>query len=337
MRIEDLDSISYAEGGNLFSSRKWLDLLRAEYGFAFKAVMDESSHPLMLFCEIGDLLGNRIISLPFCDYVEPMVQDNDTMLSVLELLKNAYNDSSITLRLHGQVEDVESLGYQGFKTAICHRVPLEGGSDAIWKNTDYAFKKGVNRARADGLRVEAVNSTEGIEVFYRMLYKLRKNKFQILPQARSFYMKMYESFVMAGDGNIWVTFHGDTPIAAAFVLHSGKAMFDKMGVSDEDYLKLRPNNILLYEIMKYGSARGLDYLDMGLSNADYAGLIRFKDSMGGIRTPINFYRYTPGSYDAGRERQARELLSKMTAIFVENEMTDAAIQQASGLLYRYFC
>lgn len=336
MRIIALDDCKYLEDCNLFTSRKWLDLLREEYRFTFKAVVDgEEGNPL-IFSEISDIFGDRIVSLPFCDYTEPVV-GTEKLPAVFGFLRETYSDRTIIIRLHGELEDAERLGYRSIRTAVCHRVPLNGEMEDIWKRTTYAFRKGVNKAKANKLRVERMNSRAGVDIFYAMLTRLRKNKFHIIPQAKSFYLRMLDSFVKEGEGDIWVVFREELPLAAAVVLRSGNALFDKMGVSDEEYLHLRPNNILLSEIMTYGNAIGYDYLDMGLSQSDYTGLLSFKDSLGGIRTPINFYKYTPENYDTRREKEIKDLLSRLSGIFVNNEMPDDVVQQAAGILYKYFC
>jgi hypothetical protein len=338
MRIINFDGYDYQAKENLFTSRKWIEVLRKEYQFDIKIIVNaENGSPLLLFSEINDIWGHRIVSLPFSDYIEPRVSDMDELLSVLEFLMETYRNYPITIRLHGHMSNAERIGYKNIRTAFCHRVPLNSDMDDIWKKTNYAFRKGVNKAKTANLKVERVNSEYGIDIFYHLLLKLRKNKLNLLPQTKSFYRQMLDLFIIKGEGNIWVVFSGEAPIAAAVVLHSGNSLFDKMGASDEKYLDLRPNNLLLWEIMKYGNSIKYDYLDMGLTQNDHIGLLRFKDSLGGIRTPINFYRYTPENYDISREKDIKDLLSQLTNIFVSNEMPEEVVQQASGLLYKYFC
>jgi hypothetical protein len=337
MRIIDFDSYNYQEKGNLFTSRKWIDVLREEYKFNIKILVNDNNvTPVLLFSEINDIWGDRIVSLPFCDYIEPAVIYTGELSVIFEFLRETYKDYVITIRLHGQISDNE-IGYKNIRTAFCHRVPLNGNIDDIWKRTTYTFRKGVNKAKTANLKVTQVNSESGIDIFYHLLFKLRKNKFHILPQTKSFYLRMLDLFVKKDEGNIWMVFFNEIPVASAIVLHSGNALFDKMGVSDEEYLHLRPNNILLWEIMMYGNSIGCDYLDMGLTQNDYTGLLRFKDSLGGIRTPINFYRYTPDNYDVRREKEIKDLLSRLTKIFVDTDMPEDVVQQATSLFYKYFC
>ncbi len=338
LKITDFNDFDYQAQGNLFYSRNWLDILLEEYEFDFKIVTDDiqPDNPLLIFAKINDIFGKRIISLPFCDYTEPLVESESELFSVLAFLEEKYPAYSATLKYHGAINDTKLKGYKNIRQAVCHRIPLTDNIDDIWNRTSRAFRKGTNKAERNGLRVQSYNLEEGIDIFHRMLTELRRNKFHILPQPKSFYLLFFKYFISNGHGNIWLTFSDDKPIAAALILHSGSGMFDKMGVSDQRHLDFRPNNLLLWEIIKHGQSQGFEYLDMGLSPAANTGLIRFKDSLGGIKTSINYYRRDPENYDIQQEEQIKKLLSSMTTLFVNSDVPDKVVQQAGKLLYRYF-
>jgi len=75
---------------------------------------------------------------------------------------------------------------------------------------------------------------------------------------------------------------------------------------------------------------------MGLSQIDYTGLIRFKESAGGVGSHINYYRYMPPGFDTARERDTKSLLSSLTSFLVNSDLHDAALEPAAALLYKYF-
>jgi hypothetical protein len=75
---------------------------------------------------------------------------------------------------------------------------------------------------------------------------------------------------------------------------------------------------------------------MGLSQIDYTGLIRFKESVGGIASAINYYRYTPPAFDVVRETNIKRLLSSLTDFLVKSDLPTPALEPAAALLYRYF-
>ncbi len=335
MKIVDYGRSALPADSNLFYCDRWISVLAECYGFQFKMVVDEK--PLLIFAEVQDVYGSRIISMPFSDYTEPYVTEDEQITAIADFLMREYSTSIIILKLHGQYEQLTPIGFENIRQAFCHRIDLKTGEDEVWQKTGRHFKKGVRKARENRVTVKAVNSEDGVTIFYDMLTRLRRVKFNILPQSKEFYSLLYKHFIQDGQGNIWVAFHKDNPVASAFVLHSGNVMFDKMGVSEPSHLDLRPNNLLLWEVMKYGIEQRKCCLDMGLSQVDYEGLIRFKDSLGGQRSSINFYRYLPPGYDGGRDSEIKKLFSSITHFLVESSMSDAELQHVSDFLYKYFC
>ncbi len=340
MIIKEYEGSPFLNECNLFYSNLWLDVLKECYGFRFKMVIDSvenSCKPLLLYAEICDVFGKRIVSLPFSDYTEPFVRSSKQLKDALCFLKKEYPDQSLLFRLYGEWDISDSLEFVNVRKAFCHRISLREGKEKAWQRTGRHFKKGVRKAREYGLNVEQCNSENGVTIFYDMLTKLRRQKFKILPQSKAFYMLLWKHFIEKGHGNIWIAFHDEKPIGTAIVLHSGNMMFDKIGVSDQEYLRMRPNNLLLWEIMRYGIENGFAYLDMGLTGHDYEGLLRFKDSLGGQCAPINFYKYDPISFDKAREREIKKLLGVFTDFLIESDLPDSKLQEASEFLYRYFC
>jgi len=335
MRIVEYDPSLIPDGANLFYCDRWIRVLSECYGFRFKLVVDD--RPRLIFAEAHDVYGLRIVSMPFSDYTEPYVTTDRELVAVADLLKETYPSSVIVLKLHGEAGILNSAGFENVRQAYCHRVDLQGGEDAVWERTDRHFKKGVRKARKNKVTVRAINSEDGVTVFYDMLTRLRRKKFRILPQSKGFYGLLYKAFVEQGRGNIWVASHAGEPVASAFVLDSGNMMFDKMGVSDPSHLDVRPNNLLLWEVMRHGIKQKLSHLDMGLSQVDYEGLIRFKDSLGGQRSSINFYRYVPPGHDSQRDAEIKRAFSSITGFLVDSTLADDELQQAAEFLYKYFC
>lgn len=340
MNIHDLGSTGYKEDGNLFYSRRWLSVLEEEYAFDHKVVVSNSpsqSRPLFVFSRISDIFGKRIISLPFSDYTEPLVADRDELFGILKFLREQYPDHDIIFKYHGELQDYHARGLKNIRQACCHRVPLKGGLEKIWAGTGRAFRKGVKKAQNNGVQVVVLNDDTGMDIFHDLLSQLRRKKFNILPQPKSFYRLFLKHFIGRGQGNLWLAFKKRVPVAAAIVLHSGNVMFDKMGVSDQEHLDCRPNNALLWEVMKYGHTNGFDALDMGLSPQNNEGLIRFKDGLGGEKSMINYYRSSTPDRDPEQEGHIKKLLSELTRLIVNPQVPDEMVQDASKMLYRYFC
>ena len=337
-KVKKLIDIDYQYNGNLFYSKNWIRVLIDEYNFDIKTVVhqEQPDDPILVFAELEDIFGKRIISLPFSDYTEPIIASESELYNVLNFLKEFYCNHTIIVKYHGTMDESQICGFENIRQAVCHRIDLDKNIELIWQSTNRAFKKGVKKAQSHDLFVNRYNVSDGINIFHQMLTDLRRKKLNILPQPKSFYMRMFYHFIRKEQGNLWVTYLKDKPIAAAILLHSGDAMFDKMGVSDSNYLEFRPNNILLWEIMKYGQSNNFRYLDMGLTPTANEGLMRFKKSLGASKTDINYYRYVPDDYDFQKEDYIKQMLSGVTSLLVKPEIPENIVHEAGELLYRYF-
>ena len=65
----------------MFGSPPWLAAISDTYGFEISAnlILDDTGAPRagLAFSQIDDFLGRRQLSVPFCDYIDPVVDDDD--------------------------------------------------------------------------------------------------------------------------------------------------------------------------------------------------------------------------------------------------------------------
>lgn len=339
MRIVDILPPRFKPPDNLFGSGDWLAVLHQEYNFTFKSVVEEiagTERVVFLFSIVEDIYGARLLSLPFSDYYE-LSDPPELVTNAILFVRNSFPNLPFTVKPRACLDRLLTEGFTVVRKAFCHRVLLEGSIADLWARTSYAFKKGVKKAERNDVRFHIDNSEKGVDHFYGLLLKLRREKFQILPQPKSFYHALFQNFVRSGNGDICFAYHKDRPVAAAFILKSGNALYDKMGVSDLEYLELRPNNLLLWHVMQRGHAAGCEFLDMGLTQIDKEGLVRFKESMGGVATPIVYYRYQPDGYDVCTEQRIKALLNQMTKLWIDTATSNEQLEKAADSLYRYFC
>ena len=67
--------------GSLFCSPPWIRAVAKTYDFAIKAsvrTLGGKIEAAIPYCEISDLRGDRIVSLPFSDYCDPLVADRES-------------------------------------------------------------------------------------------------------------------------------------------------------------------------------------------------------------------------------------------------------------------
>ena len=98
----------------------------------------------------------------------------------------------------------------------------------------------------------------------------------------------------------------------------------------------RPNDLLIWEGIKYGKTKGYTHLDFGLSDSNQEGLVRFKRKFAHEEKTISFLRYAPEGESAPQEQQARNLLPLLTDLFTDESVPDQITARAGDTLYKFF-
>ena len=67
--------------GSLFGAPPWLTAIADTYGFEMEAnvTLDEGGNTTggLAFAQVDDFLGSRLLSLPFCDYLDPIIDSDE--------------------------------------------------------------------------------------------------------------------------------------------------------------------------------------------------------------------------------------------------------------------
>ena len=77
-------------------------------------------------------------------------------------------------------------------------------------------------------------------------------------------------------------------------------------------------------------------LDLGPSDDDQPGLIRFKRHSGAAESELVHLRWTPQNWDDAQAVRTRKLLSEITGLMTAPEASDELTKRAGEILYRYF-
>lgn len=83
--------------------------------------------------------------------------------------------------------------------------------------------------------------------------------------------------------------HEGVVIGGMILLVSGTTVRYAYGVSDERYLRLGPNNSLMWEAISWACENGYARFDMGRTAHDNPGLVNFKRNWGAVEEPLPYY------------------------------------------------
>jgi lipid II:glycine glycyltransferase (peptidoglycan interpeptide bridge formation enzyme) len=320
----------------IFHTSSWLEALHRTYGYdaVAYAVIGEDQEVIsgIPFCRISSLItGRRMVSLPFSDHCQPLIDDGDHLRLLLSTIDaDVAHDNMKFFELRPLELDYSQLGPASLAKnheAVIHRLNLSRSRDEIMKglNKSNVLRK-LRNERAD-LRMEEGRAQSLLDQFYSLLL-LTRRKHRLPPQPRSWFTNLIDC--MRERLTIRVLFKDDTPIASTMTLSFKQVVTYKYSCSDPEFNPLAGTVRLIWRIIQDAMDAGASELDLGRSNFDTPGLITFKDHWGAVRAPLSYFRYPARlnnrSTNSAVAHAARRLLSMAP---------DHVLSAVGGLLYRH--
>ena len=276
---------------HLYLSELWLKTMAKTYNFEVLLLVDENDRLHTAFCKLDDMMGKRLSSLPFSDYLPYGERDSDYFQQVFDHCRSVFPDYEILLKTDRK-KDFLSGKYTLAKEAVYHSIDLSTVSKAKQSSS---FKRGKKQAVKNGISTRINNSVIAITDFYRLYHRLRFDKFGIIPQPFSFFENLFDLAIKQQNVAVFEALLDEKVIASMIILTYGKTAYYKYGCSAMEHLQLKPNNLLFHHLINHFKAEGFENIDLGLSGAgeSYAGLRRWKSSMGGEEQPISYWSSAP--------------------------------------------
>jgi CelD/BcsL family acetyltransferase involved in cellulose biosynthesis len=315
-----------------------MQVLTDTYGWAISAyvLLDDRGEPKagIPYCRITDMLGDRIVALPFSDYCDPLVNDAECWRSLIDRLVPEQRPINVRC-LHNDVP----LGDERFalvKQAKWHRLDLRPELDALWGAMHDSTHRAIRKSQRESLEVRVAKSEQELRTFFEMHLKVRKYKYGLLAQPYSFFQNIWRHFVDRQQGFLLLAISEDKIVAGDFFIEWKDTLYYKFNASLPGDLSHRPNDLLIWEGIQHGKNRGRAYLDFGLSDIDQEGLVRYKRKFGTEEKTISFLRHEPNGGPTPAEKEMRALLGKLTNRFTNQLVPDSVTEQAGEDLYRLF-
>jgi CelD/BcsL family acetyltransferase involved in cellulose biosynthesis len=320
---------------SVFHSTSWLKALQAVYGY--EPVVITTCAPAanltngLVFCRVKSwLTGRRLVSLPFSDHCEALVDSPDELDSMLlhmtrDLDKSGWQYLEIRPLSHRPGTDTglgESLTYQ------FHRLDLRKSTQDLFRSfhKDCVQRK-IRRAEREELKYEEGNSEALLQKFYRLLVATRRRQF-LPPQPFAWFRGLVAAF--GNDLKIRVASKGDLPVASILTLSHKKCVVYKYGGSVASLNKLGGMPFLFWKTIQEAKDKGLEELDLGRSDTDNPGLIAFKEHWGTVRTTLSYWRYPAPSPQVPRSARQKNLAHRLV-----QAAPDLALEAVGTLLYRH--
>jgi CelD/BcsL family acetyltransferase involved in cellulose biosynthesis len=320
---------------SVFHQRGWLEALARTYGYEpLVLTTTPPGEPLsdgVVLCRVSSwITGTRLVSLPFADHCEPLVDGPASFAEFAAWLRMECGRQGwkyVELRplssqggLHHDLPDGASFYF--------HSLDLTPSAQDIFKGFHKdSVQRRIKRAEKAGLVCEAGRSEKLVEEFYRLLLKTRR-RHQLFPQPRAWFKNL---FACLGENiQIRVARQDTTPVGAMLTLRHGSSVVYKYGCSDETFHNLGGTPLLFWRLIEESMATGAKELDFGRSDMDNPGLVTFKDRFGAAKKTLTYVRYPQP-----RKQSTEESWAVRAAKQIFSVLPDNISPVAGSILYRH--
>jgi hypothetical protein len=293
-RIADWDAkFAVLPGASFFGTQAWAKVLQASYGYTplYFALMDSGVLKALLpMMEVSSFLtGKRGVSLPFTDYCEPLVPNDQVFFALFDAAKQEAKTRGwryIDLRLTNGIlrSELPSLFFHG------HALDLNGGQEHLFSRFEDTTRRNIRKAEKQGVEVRLENTLEALQEFYR-LNCLTRRRHGLPPQPWHFFEHVHREIIAKGMGITALARQEGNTVAGNVYFHYGDKALFKFGASNMRYQHLRAGNLVMWEAIKFYAGKGFKSLCFGRTEPENKGLRRFKEGWGTQETDITYYRF----------------------------------------------
>lgn len=318
---------------SVFHSTEWLSALRLAYGY--EPVVCTTCKPSaeltsgIVFCKVKSwLTGRRLVSLPFSDNCEPLVESHaefdDLLLPVLESVDGGEWDYCELRPVRFEPGVASTFGESD---RYCwHEIDLQPSIDAIVRNFHKSVKRKIRRAEREALAYEEGSSERLLRQFYKLLVATRRRQ-HLPPQPMKWFRSLMASF--GTNLKIRVAFKSGMPIASILTLNYKNTVTYKYGCSDARLHPLGGVALVFWNTIQQAKAAGYEKVDLGRSDISNEGLPAFKEHWGGIRSDLSYWRYP------NRPRSHESVGKRVIMGRIVKAAPDRLLAAMGNLLYRH--
>jgi Acetyltransferase (GNAT) domain len=281
------------------------------------------------------ITGNRMVSLPFSDHCEPLVDSSDVLMHTIAAINAHVREKKwryFEVRPLNGLSCGDSSSHLG-EPYVHHQLDLTPTLKSLFDHfhKDSTQRK-IRRAEREGILCKEGRSESFLSAFYSM-FLLTRRRHNIPPQPLQWFRNLIDCFEDALQ--IRIAFKNDQPVAAILTLRHKNTLTYKYGCSDPRMNKFGGTQMLFWKAIEDAKRVGLTRFDLGRSDAKHTGLITFKDRWGANRSAFRYLRY----YANGRAGSSPTLtlsgwrLSVAKQIFAHSP--DRLLGAVGNLLYRH--
>jgi hypothetical protein len=321
---------------SVYHSQPWLESLKRTYGYRPVAYTttppDSDLKNGLVFCQVESwLTGRRMVSLPFSDHCQLLVNDSQELQVLLTCLAQKVEQEElkyIELRPWSENTDYPS-GFRKDCEYWHHTLDLSPDLNELFSNLQKSsIQRKIRRAKREGLVYEEGRSRSLLGNFYRLMLITRR-RHKLPPPPFAWFQNLVDC--LGEKLKIRVASKDGRAVAAVLTLSFKNTVVYKYGCSDARFHNLGGMPFLFWRTIEDAKKEGAQELDLGRADRENTGLITFKERLGATRSESTYLRFPPSCHQttngSWKMRLAKCLFSKMP---------DSILVTAGSLFYPHF-
>ncbi len=334
---DDWLTLVAAGESDVFHSPEWLRTISSTYGFEIGAqVLVGESGPMagLPYAVVDGIGGTRVVSFPFSDYCDPLVSSlHEWKRLTGGLLEHGL--ATVIRCLHNAVPLADER-FAVTNKAHWHAVDLRPDGDDPWEHLASSARRAIRKSRSANVDVAAAETPAELRAFYDLHLRVRKTKYRLLAQPFAFFENLWREFVENDRGTLMVARVGGELAAGVMFLEWKDRLYYKLNASQPEFSATRPNDAIMWAGIEYGRARGHRRLDLGLSDWDQEGLVRYKRKYASEEKVISFLSHHPQEPTPSEPTRLAQLMPGLTDLLTDERVPDEITERAGDALYRFF-
>jgi hypothetical protein len=302
----DWDSLLLQSNNHsFFHTSAWAKVLQESYGFLpINFVMFEKDRFSMIIpmMEVhSPLIGKRGVSLPFTDQCSPYYLKMENLQDgVQSVIKFGENNK-------WRYIDWRDGGYfteriPPWEVYYKHDIDLDKSESGLFSVLNDNNRRNIKKAIRENVTIKIDQKFDSMKSFCQLNCITRK-RHGLPPQPFTFFKSVFTNIISPGDGAIISAFYKENMIASSVFFHFGKNVLFKFGASEMEHQNLRPNNLIMWEAIKWYRHRGFESINLGRTERHNQGLLQYKRTWGAKESLVKYYRY---DVDKKTYRQKRQ-------------------------------
>jgi lipid II:glycine glycyltransferase (peptidoglycan interpeptide bridge formation enzyme) len=200
-----------------------------------------------------------------------------------------------------------------------HTTALSLDPEAVFRRFKQSqVQRNIRRAEKEGVTVHVGTTWENMQLFYGLHINTRRRQ-GVPVQPIGYFRSLWKNLVSEGLGFIALAYHHKQLLAAAVFLHWKKTITYKYGASDSRFWGLRPNNLIMWQAIRWGCENGYQVFDWGRTDLEDEGLRDFKLGWGSEEKMLQYTILAdrpPHPAGQGRLRKAMKIVIQHSPTWV---------------------